>query len=74
MRSIDAIFKTLRQLSLNIEDSGQINTALTFLVNIVFYLLAAGFVLQQLGVDPIGLFLSLSTSILTFAVIFGGSR
>ena len=74
VKSIDAIYKSLRQLSMNIEDSGQIDKALSFLVNLVFYFILGCFVLEQLGVDPFALFVSLSSLILGFAFIFGGSR
>ncbi|CAB9521546.1 Mechanosensitive ion channel protein [Seminavis robusta] len=73
VRSIDEIYKGMRRLSLNVEDSGQIDKGVTFLCNVIFYFVIGAIVLQQLGVDPLQLFASFSSLILGFAFIFGSS-
>lgn len=64
VRTIDVVYKSLRQLSLNIEDSVQIDKAVEFLFNVVFYFIMGSIVLQVMGVNPLQVFVSLSSLIL----------
>lgn len=72
VKSIDAIYRDLRKLSLNIEDNGDIDKAVETLLNVVFYFFIGSMVLQQLGLNPLQLFVSLSS--LTIGKNGGGLR
>lgn len=73
VKSIDAVYRDLRKLSLNIEDNVQIDRAVEFLFNLVFYFVVGSIVLRQLGFNPLELFVSLSSLIIGFTFIFASS-
>ena len=64
VRSIDSIYRDLRKLSLNIEDNVQIDRAVEYLIDLIFYTIVGSIVLNQLGIDPFQVFVSLSSLIL----------
>mgnify|MGYP005843868843 CR=1 FL=1 len=73
VRSVDAIYKSIRLLAANIRNSSQIDMAVEGIINTIFYIVLGSFVLGQLGVNPLQLFFSLSSVILAFAFMFSNS-
>lgn len=73
VKSVDAIYKSIRLLSANISNSSQIDKAVESIINVGFYILLAAIVLSQLDVNPMQVFLSLSGILLAFAFMFGSS-
>lgn len=60
------VYKSIRLLSANISNSGQIDGAVEGIFNCLFYFLLGAITLAYLGVDPLQVFLSLSSVILAF--------
>lgn len=64
VKCIDTVYRNLRKLSLNIEDNSQIDKAVSLLLDVVFYFFLGSIVLQQIGINPLQVFVSLSSLII----------
>jgi hypothetical protein len=73
VRSVDSIYKELKMLRASIHSSAAIDTAFEWLINIVFYFIVFCIVLAAWGLDPLALFLSLSSVLLALTFAIGGS-
>lgn len=73
IRSVDRVYKDLRLLRASIINSSQIDQAFEALINIVFYFIIFCFVLASWNIDPLALFLSLSSIILAFTFAIGSA-
>jgi hypothetical protein len=73
VKSADTIYKSLRMLSANVNNSSQIDKAVEKLLNVLFYIVLGAFCLSLIGIDPMDVFLSISGLLLAFAFMFGGS-
>jgi hypothetical protein len=73
VRSIDAIYKDLRMLRATVAASSKIDKALESIMNIVFYVATFCIILAAWGLDPLALFLSMSSIILAFAFMIGSA-
>mmetsp|Transcript_26351 Transcript_26351/g.44013 ORF Transcript_26351/g.44013 Transcript_26351/m.44013 type:complete len:1247 (+) Transcript_26351:137-3877(+) len=73
VRSVDRVYKDLRLLRASIINSSQIDQAFEALINIVFYFVLFCVVLACWNIDPLALFLSLSSIILAFTFAIGSA-
>jgi hypothetical protein len=73
VKSIDAIYKELRLLSASIANAGQIDNAAERIFNCIFYTVVAIIIMSILGLDPMAMFLSLSSIIVAFAFMIGNA-
>mmetsp|Transcript_12012 Transcript_12012/g.19295 ORF Transcript_12012/g.19295 Transcript_12012/m.19295 type:complete len:1206 (-) Transcript_12012:575-4192(-) len=71
VRSIDSVYKELRLLRATIAGSMKIDKALESIFNYGFYAILACVILWALNIDPLALFLSLSSIVLAFAFMIG---
>ncbi|CAJ1957658.1 unnamed protein product [Cylindrotheca closterium] len=70
-KSVDAVYKEFRLLQASIENSAQIDRAFDAIFNTIFYVLVVVIIMSQLGLDPMAMFLSLSSVLLAFAFVIG---
>jgi hypothetical protein len=73
VRSIDSVYKELRLLRATIGGSTKIDKALESIFNYGFYVLLACVILWVMNIDPLALFLSLSSIVLAFAFMIGSA-
>jgi hypothetical protein len=73
VRSIDNVYKELRLLRATIAGSTKIDKALESIFNYAFYVLMACVILWVMDIDPLALFLSLSSIVLAFAFMIGAA-
>lgn len=73
IKSIDAVYKTIRLLRASIRNSMTIDRAFENIFNIGFYTIMSCIILSQIGFNPLALFLSLSSIILAFAFMIGSA-
>jgi hypothetical protein len=73
VRSVDNIYKELRMLRATVASSTKIDKALETIFNVIFYFFLACVVLWFLRIDPLALFLSLSSIVLAFAFMIGSA-
>jgi len=73
VKSIDVVYKELRLLCANINNSSYMDAAVENIVNIGFYIILAAIIIYRLGRDPVALFISFSSVIIAFAFMFGRS-
>lgn len=64
VKSIDSVFRDLHKLRLNIEDNVQIDKAVEYLMNVVFYITVGSIGLHVVGISPFQVFVSMSSLIL----------
>ena len=63
VKSIDSVFKEVKFLRASIKSSQKVDQALEKIFNIGFYALMVTIILAQVGLDPLAIFLSLSSLI-----------
>ncbi|CAJ1957654.1 unnamed protein product [Cylindrotheca closterium] len=73
VKSVDAVYKEFRLLQASIENSAQIDRAFEAIFNAIFYVIVVVIIMSQLGLDPMALFLSLSSVLLAFAFVIGSA-
>jgi hypothetical protein len=73
VRSVDRVYKDLRLLRASIQNSRQMDKAYEVLINVAFYFVMFCIILACLNIDPLALFLSLSSVIVAFAFAIGSS-
>ncbi|CAJ1957662.1 unnamed protein product [Cylindrotheca closterium] len=73
VKSVDAVYKEFRLLQASIENSAQIDLAFDAIFNTIFYAIVVVVIMSQLGLDPMALFLSLSSVFLAFAFVIGSA-
>lgn len=73
VKSVDSVFKELRLLQASIENSSQIDHAFENILNIVFYTVVVIVIFAALGLDPLAIFLSLSSLILGFSFMISNA-
>lgn len=73
VRSIDSIYRDLRMLRATVASSSKIDQALETIFNFFFYAIVLIIILSVLEIDPLALFLSLSSIILAFAFMIGSA-
>jgi Mechanosensitive ion channel len=73
VKSVDAVYREFRLVNATIDNASQIDCAFENMFNVAFYALVIAVVLSQMGVDPLALFLSLSSIILAFAFMIGSA-
>ncbi|CAJ1957660.1 unnamed protein product [Cylindrotheca closterium] len=71
VKSVDAVYKEFRLLQASIENSAQIDRAFDAIFDTIFYVLVVVIIMSQLGLDPMAMFLSLSSVLLAFAFVIG---
>ena len=72
-KSVDSVYKEFRMLSASIQNSSQIDRAFENMFNVGFYITLVTIVMSVLGLNPLALFLSLSSVILAFAFMIGSA-
>lgn len=70
MKNVDAVYKEARLLRASVKNSEKIDRALEKIINILFYTVLTVVVLAIMQLDPLALFLSLSSVLLAFAFMF----
>lgn len=73
VKSIDSSYKSIRLLYANINNSRNTDAAFESIINCAFWFIVGCFVLTQFGIDPMAVWVSLSTLMITFAFVFGKS-
>jgi hypothetical protein len=73
VRSIDNVYKELRLLRATVSGSTKIDKALESIFNYGFYIVLACVILWIVKIDPLALFLSLSSVVLAFAFMIGAA-
>ena len=67
LKSIDAVYKEFRVLQASIENAGSVDRAFELMFNWVFYVILWVIMFYIVGLDPLALFLSISSFIIGFA-------
>ncbi|GAX10966.1 hypothetical protein FisN_2Lh496 [Fistulifera solaris] len=73
VKSFDAVYKEAKLLSAGVRNCEKIDKAFENVIDVVFYLVALCIILNQLGLSPLALFLSLSSFVLAFAFMIGSA-
>lgn len=73
VKSVDLVYKELRLLRASIQNSSQIDKAFEAIINVAFYFLLGCVTLASWGIDPLALFVSLSSVIVAFSFAVGAS-
>jgi hypothetical protein len=73
VKSVDAVYKKLRQLRASINSSSQIDRATEVMINVFFYFTVFCVILARLKIDPLAFFLSMSSVIIAFAFMIGSA-
>lgn len=73
LKSIDAVYKEFRVLQASIENSGTVDRAFELIVNWAFYIILWIIILYIVGLDPLGMFLSISSFVIGFAFMIGNA-
>lgn len=73
VKSIDSVYKELRLFRAATANSSQIDVAFETIVNVGFYFIMAFIILAIMSIDPVALFLSLSSLLLSFSFMFSGA-
>lgn len=73
VRSIDQVYKELRLLRASIHNSSQLDRAFEAIINVGFYFIVFCVTLAAWGIDPLALFLSLSSVIVAFSFAVGAA-
>lgn len=73
VKSVDLVYKELRLLRASIQNSSQIDKAFEAIINVAFYFLLGCIMLASWGIDPLALFVSLSSVIVAFSFAVGAS-
>lgn len=73
VKSTDAVYKEFRKLQASIENSGSVDRAFELLVNWAFYVILWCIMFYILGIDPLALFVSISSFAVGFAFMIGNA-
>lgn len=73
LKSTDSLYKEFRLLQASISNSGSVSRALEIIVNYAFFIVLWCIMLSICGIDPIALFVSLSSFIVGFAFMIGNA-
>jgi hypothetical protein len=73
LKSVDSVYKEFRVLQASIENAGTVDRAFELMVNWVFYIILWTIILYIVGLDPLGMFLSISSFIIGFAFMIGNA-
>ena len=67
LKSIDSLYKEFRLLQASMDSSGSVDRAFEIIDNYVFYIVLWCILFYLLGIDPLALFVSLSSLIVGFS-------
>lgn len=73
LKSTDSLYKDFRLLQASISNSGSVSRAFEILCNYAFFIVLWCIILYILGIDPLALFVSLSSFIVGFAFMIGSA-
>jgi hypothetical protein len=73
LKSTDSLYKDFRMLQASISNSGSVGRAFEIICNYAFYIVLWCIILYILGIDPLALFVSLSSFIVGFAFMIGSA-
>jgi hypothetical protein len=73
VKSVDAVYKEVRQLRASIKSTSQIARATEVMINVFFYFTVFCVILARLKIDPLQFFLSISSVIIAFAFMIGSA-
>lgn len=73
VKSVDNVYKELRMLRATVAGSMKIDTALESIFNVIFYVILACVILATMNINPLTLFLSLTSVVLAFAFMIGSA-
>lgn len=73
VKSVDKVYKRLRLLSASVANAAQIDKAAERIFNCIFYTIATIIIIAILGLDPMALFLSISSIIVAFAFMISNA-
>jgi hypothetical protein len=71
VKSVDAVYREAKLLRAAVSSSEKIDSAFERAVNIAFYIIVGSITLHVWGLNPMAMFLSLSSIILAFAFMIG---
>jgi hypothetical protein len=73
LKSVDSVYKEFRILQASIENAGTFGRAFELMVNWIFYIILWVIILYIVGLDPLTMFLSVSSFIVGFAFMIGNA-
>lgn len=73
VKSIDSLYKEFVLLQASINNSGSVSRAFEIIVNYCFFIVLWCIMLSMAGIDPISLFVSLSSIIVAFGFAIGSA-